>query len=273
MWMKIARFRTGRRVAYGVVKGEEVIEIRGGIYAKFRMTDTKYRLSNVKLLPPTEAIELWGPGLNFADHLEFAGTVLGREMPRAPKHPQPWRKGRNSLTGYNDPIIIPKDSTGEVHYEGEAVAVIGKDCRRVTPKEAPRFILGYTCGNDVSERGWQKDDWSFWRAKGSDTFAPVGPWIETDVDPQNLELIVRVNEEEVQRCNTRDMLFTFAEIVSYISQQVTLRPGDLVFSGANGVTRAIKPGDVVEVEIPGIGVLSNPVEAEFDSSAYWDDDA
>jgi 2-keto-4-pentenoate hydratase/2-oxohepta-3-ene-1,7-dioic acid hydratase in catechol pathway len=269
--MKIARFRTGRRVAYGVVKGDEVIEIRGGIYAKFRMTDIKYRLSEVKLLPPTEAIELWGPGLNFADHQEFAGTVLGQGTPPVPQHPEPWRKGRNSLTGYNDPIIIPKDVKGEVHYEGEAVAVISKDCRRVTPQEAPRFILGYTCGNDVSERAWQKDDWSFWRAKGSDTFAPVGPWIETDVDPQNLELIVRVNEQEVQRCNTRDMLFTFAEIVSYISQQVTLRPGDLVFSGVTGATSAIKPGDAVEVEIPGIGVLCNPVAAEFDSSAYWDD--
>jgi 2-keto-4-pentenoate hydratase/2-oxohepta-3-ene-1,7-dioic acid hydratase in catechol pathway len=270
--MKIARFRTGRRVIYGVVKGEDVIEIRGGIYARFRMTDAKYRLSEVKLMPPTDAIELWGPGLNFADHLEFAGAIVGWETPSLPEHPEPWRKGRNALTGCNDPIVIPKDSRGEVHYEGEAVAVIGKDCRRVTPQEAPRFILGYTCGNDVSERSWQKDDWSFWRAKGSDTFAPVGPWIETDVDPQNLELIVRVNEQEVQRCNTRDMLFTFAEIVSYISQQVTLRPGDLVFSGATGATTAIKPGDVVEVEIPSIGVLCNPVTAEFDASAYWDDD-
>jgi 2-keto-4-pentenoate hydratase/2-oxohepta-3-ene-1,7-dioic acid hydratase in catechol pathway len=117
----------------------------------------------------------------------------------------------------------------------------------------------------------QRKDVQFTRGKSFETFCPVGPWIETDVDPQNLELIVRVNEQEVQRCNTRDMLFTFAEIVSYISQQVTLRPGDLVFSGATGATRAIKPGDMVEVEIPGIGVLCNPVAAEFDASAYWDD--
>jgi 2-keto-4-pentenoate hydratase/2-oxohepta-3-ene-1,7-dioic acid hydratase in catechol pathway len=267
MGMKIARFRTGRRVAYGVVRKDEIIEIRGSIYAKFRMTDTKYPLSNVKLLPPTDAVEIWCPGLNFVDHLEFAGSVLGQETPAVPKHPQPWRKGRNALTGHQDPIIIPKDSPGEVHYEGEAVAVIGKDCRRISPKEAPRFILGYTCGNDVSERSWQRDDWTFWRAKGSDTFAPVGPWIETDINPQNLDLLVRINGKQVQSCHTRDMLFTFAEVVSYISQQVTLRPGDLVFSGATGVTIAIKPGDSVEVDIPGIGVLCNPVESEFDSRA------
>lgn len=267
MWMKIARFRTGRRVAYGVVKGDEVIEIRGSIYTKFRMTDAKYPLDEVRLMPPSEPMELWCPGLNFVDHLEYAGTVLGVETPPVPQHPNPWRKGRNSLTGNNDPIIIPKDSDGDVHYEGEAVAVIGKDCRRISPAQAPRFILGYTCGNDVSERTWQGKDWTFWRAKGSDTFAPVGPWIETDIDAQNLDLMVRINGKQVQNCNTSDMLFTFPEIVSYISQHVTLRPGDMVFSGATGTTTAIRPGDVVEVEIPGIGILSNPVEAEFDINA------
>jgi 2-keto-4-pentenoate hydratase/2-oxohepta-3-ene-1,7-dioic acid hydratase in catechol pathway len=265
--MKISRFRTGRRVAYGVVKGDEVIEIRGSIYARFRMTDTRFPISEVKFLPPTEATELWGPGLNFVDHLEYAGTVLGVETPPVPTHPQPWRKGRNALTGPGDPIIIPKDTSGEVHYEGEAVAVISKDCRRVSPEQAHKFILGYACGNDVSERAWQKEDWTFWRAKGADTFAPVGPWIETDIDPQNLDLIVRINGAQVQHCNTRDMIFPFNQIVSYISQHVTLRPGDLVFSGATGVTCAIKPGDTVEIDIPGIGVLSNPVQAEFDSSA------
>ncbi len=261
--MKIARFRSSRRVVYGVVLDEEIAEIRGSIYGNFRITDTRYSLEDVKLLPPTDAGELWGPGLNFVDHLEFAGSVFGTEALPRPQQPQPWRKGRNALTGVNDPIIIPKDAAGEVHYEGEAVAVIGKTCRRIPPGRASQFILGYTCGNDVSERSWQKDDWTFWRAKGADTFAPVGPWIETEVDSQGLDLLVRINGEEVQRCNTKEMLFTFPEIVSCISQQVTLRPGDLVFSGATGVTRSITPGDTVEVDIPGIGVLSNPVIEEF----------
>ncbi len=261
--MKIARFRAGRRVAYGVVLDCEIAEVRGSIYASFRITDTHHPLSEVKLLPPTDPAELWGPGLNFADHLEYAGSVFGQAAMPMPEKPQPWRKGRNALTGINDPIIIPRDAAGEVHYEGEAVAVIGKQCRRVSPEQAENYILGYTCGNDISERAWQKDDWTFWRAKGADTFAPVGPWIETEVDSQRLDLLVRLNGEEVQRCNTRDMLFSFPEIVSCISQQVTLRPGDLVFSGATGVTRPLQPGDTVEVEIPGIGVLTNPVIAEF----------
>jgi 2-keto-4-pentenoate hydratase/2-oxohepta-3-ene-1,7-dioic acid hydratase in catechol pathway len=267
--MRLARFRADRRVAYGVVNEEEVIEIRGSIYTRFRMTDTRHKLNEVKLLPPTEPTEIWGPGLNFADHLEFAASVSGNRKgaPHLPEHPEPWVKARGSLTGHDDPIIIPRDSAGQVHHEGEAVAVIGKMCRRVTPAEARRFILGYTCGNDVSDRTWQKKDVTFWRAKGADTFAPVGPWIETDIDPQQLELIVRLNSEEVQRAYTKDMLFTFSEIVSYISQQVTLHPGDLVYSGTNGVTTAMKPGDTVEVEIPGIGILSNLVAAEFDASA------
>ena len=267
--MKIARFRADRRVAYGVVKDDEVVEIRGSIYTRFRETDTVHKLSAVKLLAPTDPKEIWCPGVNFGDHLAYAASVFdnGEKAPPPPEHPEPWVKPRGSLTGHGDPIILPWDSSGEVHYEGEAVAVVGKQCRRVSPADAPNFILGYTCGNDVSDRIWQKQDWSFWRAKGSDTFCPVGPWIETDVDPQRLELIVRLNGEEVQRCHTGDMLFTFSEIVSYISQQVTLHPGDLVYSGAAGVTRAMRPGDMVEVDIPGIGMLSNPVAEEYDASA------
>jgi 2-keto-4-pentenoate hydratase/2-oxohepta-3-ene-1,7-dioic acid hydratase in catechol pathway len=259
--MKIARYRSNGRTAFGVVQGDEVVEIRGSIYTRFRMTDTKHLLQDVKLLPPTEPSEIWCPGLNFANHLEFAAGVLGDENPTVPEHPEPWIKARGSLTGTEEPIILPSAST-DVHYEGEAVAVIGKLCRSVTPQEAPKYILGYTCGNDVSDRTWQKDDWTFWRAKGADTFAPVGPWIDTDVDPQKLDMIVRLNDEEVQHGHTEEMLFSFAEIVSYISQQVTLRPGDLVFSGSTGVTVALKPGDRVQVEIPNIGILNNTVEEE-----------
>ena len=139
---------------------------------------------------------------------------MGVPKERPGPRPEPWHKGRNSLTGHGDPIIIPRDSDGEVHCQGEAVAVIGRNCRRVSPVDARRYILGYACGNDVCDQTWQREDTTVWRARGSDTFAPVGPWIETDSNPQELDLIVRLNGEEVQRVNTRDMLFTFAEIVS-----------------------------------------------------------
>ena len=260
--MKIARFSVDGQVRYGIVNGEELSEIRGSIYKKFKVTDIKHNLKNVVLLPPTNPSEIWCPGLNFANHLEYAAEVLGEENPTVPKHPEPWIKARSSLTGTGNPIILPLDCSGEVHYEGEAVAVIGKLCRRVTVQDAPQFVLGYTCGNDVSDRVWQRDDWTFWRAKGADTFSPVGPWIETDCYAQDLHMIVRVNGNEVQHGKTEEMLFGFGEIISYISQQVTLYPGDLVFSGSTGVTVALNPGDVVEVDIPGIGVLSNPVVAE-----------
>jgi 2-keto-4-pentenoate hydratase/2-oxohepta-3-ene-1,7-dioic acid hydratase in catechol pathway len=260
--MKIVRFRNDKRVAYGVVDGDEITEIRGSIFTRFRLTDNKLKLAQVKLLPPTEPVQMFCPGLNFADHLKFAGEVLGKDKMPGVEHPEPWHKGRNALIGHEDTIVIPKDSDGEVHYEGEVVAVIGKTCRRVSPKDALRCITGYTCGNDVSERVWQKADWTFWRAKGADTFAPVGPWIETSVDPSDLDMIVRLNGEEVQRCNTRDMIHDFSEVISYISQQVTLQPGDLIFSGSAGATTAIRPEDVVEVEVTGVGVLRNYVRAE-----------
>ena len=254
-----------------MVRDDEIIEIRGSIFTQFRLTDNRVPLSNVTLLPPTEPSGIWGPGPNSANHSASGGTggdaPDGEAQRRAvPRRPEPWYKGRNSLTGHGDPIIIPRDSVGEVHCQGEAVAVIGRNCRRVSPADARRYILGYACANDVCDRTWQGEDATVWRAKGSDTFAPVGPWIETDINSQELDLIVRLNGEEVQRVNTRDMLFTFAEVVSCISQQVTLRPGDLVFSGTTGVTSAIKPGDLVEVEILGIGALHNPVAAEYDAS-------
>ena len=260
--MKIAQFRRNGQTAYGVVQDDHLVEIKGDIYTGFETTNTRHPLAEVGLLAPTDPTEIWMPGLNFANHLAFAAGVLGDADPQVPQHPAPWIKARGSLTANGENIVLPFDTDGEVHYEGEAVAVIGKTCRRVTPQEAGAYVLGYTCGNDVSERSWQKNDWTFWRAKGSDTFAPVGPWIETDVDAQNLEMIVRVNGEEVQHGRTEEMLFTFAEVISYISQQVTLHPGDLVFSGSTGVTYGLKDGDVVEVEIPGIGVLSNPVKLE-----------
>ncbi len=260
--MKIARFQHNGHTAHGIIEGDEIVEVAGDIFADFKAAGERRKLADVELLAPTDPRGIWAPGLNFANHLEFAAGVLGDEDPRVPEHPEPWIKARSALTGAGRNIVLPCDTAGEVHYEGEAVAVIGRPCRRVSSQEAGSYIFGYTCGNDVSERAWQKDDWTFWRAKGADTFAPVGPWIETDIDPQSLEMIVRLNGEEVQHGYTREMLFTFAEIVSYISQQITLQPGDLIFSGSTGITTALRNGDLVEVEIPGIGVLSNPVVSE-----------
>jgi len=258
--MRIARFLTNGNEHYGVVEGDEIKEIAGDIFGDFKVTTRRYLLAKVKLLAPMKPGQIWCPGLNFASHLHVSASATGQSS--LPKHPQPWTKGVNSLAGPEDNIVIPKASKGNVHYEGELVAVIGKRCRNVSPAQAMDYVCGYTCGNDVSERDWQKADNSYWRAKGSDTFCPIGPWIETEASPTNVEMIVRVNGKEAQRASAKDMLFDFATIISHISQQVTLQPGDALFSGTTGDTAAMKPGDVVEVEMTGVGVLRNYVKAE-----------
>ncbi|MEE8443385.1 MAG: fumarylacetoacetate hydrolase family protein [Dehalococcoidia bacterium] len=259
--MRLARFRHQGRVHYGIVEGDEVVEIRGGIFGRFETTNTRHKLDSVKLVAPVQPSQMFGPGLNFADHLGHAAAIMGHsEMPPTP---DPWHKGVNAIIGPGDTILIPYDSKAGIEHEGECLAVIGKPTRRVTAEEGWERILGYTCGNDVSERTWQRDDRSFWRAKAADTFSPFGPWIDTEFDPRKGgDMIVRLNGREVQRASVGNMHFDFGTLVSYISQAVTLRPGDIIWSGTTGEPENMNPGDLVEVEVEGIGVLRNPVAKE-----------
>lgn len=259
--MRIARFRTRGHTRYGVVANGEITEVRGSIFDRHTLTDSRHSLDDVRLLAPVTPTQMFGPGLNFADHLAHAAGVTGQtEMS---SEPQPWHKAVNGLMGPGDAIQIPFDSPSGIQYEGECLAVIGRRSRRLTVDEGWDAIFGYTCGNDVSERAWQSGDGSMWRAKGADTFSPIGPWIDTDFDPRaGGDMIVRLNGNEVQRASTRGMYFDFGTLVSYISQHVTLRPGDIVWSGTTGEPQNMSPGDVVDVEVEGIGVLSNPVELE-----------
>ena len=146
--------------------------------------------------------------------------------------------------------------------EAELVAIIGKPCRRVSEADALDYVFGYTCGNDVSARDWQRIDPTFWRAKAADTFSPIGPYIETDLDPNNVSIKARVNGKQVQDVNTTNIVHNTAACISYISQWVTLGPGDVIYTGTGGTQPTLKDGDVVEIEIAEIGVLSNPVKAE-----------
>ena len=259
--MRIARFEIDGRVEHGIVQGDAIWEIDGDIFGTFERTSVAHQMDRIRLLAPVVPSQMFGPGVNFADHLPQSAEVTGQaEMSPIP---QPWHKGVNALSNPGDAIVIPFDSTAGIQYEGECLAVIGTPARRVTPGEAWGRILGYTCGNDVSERTWQSNDNSYWRGKGADTFAPIGPWIDTEFDPKRGgDMVVRVNGAEVQRASTASMHFDFGQLVSYISQQVTLNPGDIVWSGTTGRPENLNPGDIVEVEVEGIGVLSNPVEAE-----------
>ncbi len=248
------RFRKGQTTAYGLVEGERVRQLSGTRFGAWEKTETTFGLDEVKLLPPSRPTQVLAMAGNYKSH--HAGETLDPKF----EIPQIFLKSPSCLTGQGDPIVIPK-GTQDVHFEAELVVVIGKRAKNVPAERAAEFIFGITCGNDVSARDWQKADVQWWRAKGSDTFGPVGPWIVTGLNYDDLELQMRVNGEVKQKQRTRDLIHSVAKIVSFASQHLTLNPGDLIFTGTPGKTSAIKPGDICEVELEGVGILKNRVTA------------
>ena len=190
--------------------------------------------------------------------LIIGGGTRGPEI--LPEQPDVGYRAVNALIAHGEPVVIPRDAT-KVQYEGELVVVIGKKAKHLSEADALSCVLGYTIGNDVSERVWQKSDRTLWRAKNTDTFKPMGPWIETDVDFDTLETCVRVNDVETTRFHTNAMLFGVATYIATITRYVTLYPGDMIWMGTDGTSPDLKPGDMVEVEITGLGVLRNPFVA------------
>ena len=179
--------------------------------------------------------------------------------------PEPFLKTATSLAGPGDDIVIPREALEEgvtMQEEGELSVVIGKRCKRVSRADALSVVLGLTCGNDVSARQWQRGDLQWWRAKSSDTFSPIGPYIVTDLDPGNLHLVARVNGKIEQESSTSDLLYDVPTIIEFVTRAVTLEPGDVIMTGTPGQAGDLHPGDTVEIEIEGIGVLRNPVVAE-----------
>jgi 2-keto-4-pentenoate hydratase/2-oxohepta-3-ene-1,7-dioic acid hydratase in catechol pathway len=235
-----------------MVHGDTVRQIHGGLFDGHAETGVTYKLSDVKLLYPCQPGKIMAVGLNYKSHLG--------SRPQ-PAHPEMFYKPVSALQNPEDPIVIPRDAT-DVHSEGEMVAVVGKRLSNAAVEEARDAIFGVTCGNDVSERAWQsgdKKDLQWWRAKGSDTFAPLGPVVVSGIDYGNLLLETRINGEVVQKQNTSDLIFDIPAVLSWISGWVTLMPGDLIYTGTPGKTRRMSPGDVVEVELESVGVLRNPV--------------
>ena len=249
---RFIRYSLAGRVGYGVLDGDTIHELNGNFLTGGAPTGKTLRLSEVRLLAPCEPSKVIAVGLNYKSH------IGGRT---APAYPGLFTKLPTAIIGPGDPIVFPPGAT-DVHYEGELVIVIGKKARGVSVADAPRYIFGVTAGNDVSERQWQKADLQWFRAKGSDTFGPLGPAVVTGLNYNDLKLETRVNGEVKQSQRTSDLLFGVDTILSYVSQFVTLLPGDLIFTGTPGTTTAMKAGDVVEVEIEGIGVLRNPVAGQ-----------
>jgi len=236
----------------GMVKvGETVRELEGDLFGARRPTGRTARLADVRLVAPVEPSKVIAVGLNYRSH-------LGTRQPAA--YPGLFAKYPTSIVGTGADIVMPPDAT-DLHYEGELVIVIGRVAKNVNVADAPGYIFGVTAGNDVSERAWQRDDLQWFRAKASDTFGPLGPAIATGLNYDDLLVQTRVNGEVRQSERTKDLIFNVPTIVSYVSRYVTLMPGDVIFTGTPQSTRAMKPGDVVEVDVEGVGVLRNTVVA------------
>jgi len=245
-----ARFEVQGRTAYGLMDGDTIHELKGGLFDEPEPAGKSFAPGTVKLLAPHIPSKILAVGLNYKSHL---GTRT------APLNPEIFYKPVSSLQDPEGPIRIPADA-GAPHFEGELVIVMSKTARNVSAADAPQYVFGVTCGNDVSERSWQANDRQWWRAKGCDTFAPAGPFIVTGLNYGDLLLETRVNGAVAQSQRTSDLLFDVPTVISFISRFLTLEPGDLIYTGTPGNTFGLKPGDVVEVEIEGIGTLRNPVE-------------
>jgi 2-keto-4-pentenoate hydratase/2-oxohepta-3-ene-1,7-dioic acid hydratase in catechol pathway len=252
------RFRHDGKDSFGIVEGDEIHAVAGSPFGRHRRTRRRLPLREVKLLVPCIPGTFYAAGLNYADHAVGMGALMDKVL-APPAAPYVTYRTSTALIAHEEPIVIPADASEEVQYEGELVVVIGKTAKHLSEANALDCVLGYTIGNDFSERSWQRSDPTFWRAKNSDTFKPMGPWIETDVDLDNMQTTVRVNGRVATRFATNRMIFGVATYLSAMSRYVTLHPGDVLWMGTDQVPENVEAGDVVEVEVTGIGVLRNPV--------------
>ena len=261
--MRWARYQTDDGVSYGIVgdDGIAIEEVEGSPFGEYAKTGARRALDDVRLLIPFEPKTFYAAGVNYEEHVREAAALLGRE-PDIPQKPDIGYRANNALVAHGEPIVKPADSTERFQYEGELVVVIGRQAKRLSEEEALSCVLGYTIGNDVSERAWQACDRTLWRAKNSDTFKPMGPWIETDVDLDSLRTTVRLNGDVVSEFATNNMVFGVATYISAMTRYLTLHPGDMIWMGTDGATQDMKPGDVCAVEISGIGTLTNPIVGE-----------
>ena len=256
------RFQKDAAVSYGIVEDDTVVAVEGDPFAAHRRTAQKYPLSEIKLLVPVLPPTFYAIGSNYRTHVIERSKAKGFKEPKFYDRPRVGYRANSALIATGENIVKPADSGPRFEYEGELVAVIGKRCRNVSPEEATACIFGWTIGNDVTERDWQKNDPTNLRGKNADTFKPMGPWIATGIEPRDMTTTVWLNGETIHKFPTGDMLFNAGEVISDISRTNTLSPCDVVWLGTDELPQSIKPGDTIEIEISGIGVLRNRVVAE-----------
>ncbi len=259
--MKIVRFLRDGNISYGIVEADGIHPCQGNPFDGLEKGQEAIPEDSIKLLAPVSPPNIIALGLNYKAHADEGGVEY-------PKAPLMFLKATTSLCNPGDPIVIPEGYEENVDYESELVIVIGKRARNVSEDEVPEVVLGYTIGNDVSNRGAQFKDGQWARGKSHDTFCPLGPAVVTDIDPDNLNISSRLDGRIMQNSNTSNMIFSCRQIVSYLSKSMTLLPGTVILTGTPegvGFVRKppvyLKPGQTIECIIEGIGVLANPVVA------------
>ena len=251
--MKICRYLClDSREHYGILEGDVINELEDTPFNTLNTSGITHNYQGVKLLAPCMPSKIIAVGLNYRDHAE----EMKKELP---SEPMLFMKPGTSVIGSEDNIIYPSHMSSRVDYEGELAVVIAKTAKNVEKGDSGKYILGYTCMNDVTARDLQSMDIQFTRAKGFDTFAPLGPVIETDIDPSDLEIKTYLNGSLKQNSRTSNLIFEVDFLVAFVSQVMTLYPGDVISTGTPSGIAPMKPGDIVEVHIENIGVLRNEV--------------
>ncbi len=261
--MKWCRIEVDRAPAFGIVEGDDIVLVDAPPYASHKRTGKKVALKSAKLLPPVLPYNFYAAGINFRAHIEWAAQRLGTPL-KVPAQADIGYRSPNALIGSGAEIVIPKDSPGPVHFEGELVAIIGRRTKDISEAKALDCVAGYTLGNDLSERSFQKSDRTLWRAKNTDTFKPMGPVVVDGIDPRfdpmAQTITVRVNGKEASTYDTSGAIFSLQHYIARMSAYVTLWPGDVIWLGCDGATLpALEAGDLVEVANDAIGVLANRV--------------
>ncbi|MEN9706615.1 MAG: hypothetical protein RIS31_181 [Actinomycetota bacterium] len=252
--MKIAKFVYNNVPAWGLVDGPELVIFKGHpLFNNYETTGDRLPLKDVQLLPPVlPTTKILCIGKNYQEHADEMGMGT-------PTEPLIFFKPTSALIGPEETIVIPADVTTDVDPEGELVIVIGQLAKNVSEEDAMDYVWGFTIGNDVSARDIQKKDGQWARAKGFDTFCPLGPWIETEFEPEGQMIETRVSGETRQSSSIDKMIFDIPRIIQHVTEAMTLLPGDVIFTGTPAGIRNVASGDVVEIEVEGIGVLRNPV--------------
>ncbi len=250
--MRLVRFNYEGQTRYGCLEGEQIIEVTDFYTMEKTEGVSSYQLKDVKLLSPVEPFQTVAIGLNYLDHAKEQNKAL-------PEEPMMFMVSPSAITG-PDEVIRLQNSVHRIDFEAELVIVIGKRAHQVKEAEAHDYILGYTCGNDVSDRDYQKKDGQFTRAKSFPGYKPIGPWIETELSPQDLSVQLKVNGELKQDGNTGEMIHSVEKVIEKVTEVMTLMPGDVIFTGTPAGVGPLKSNDQVEVMIEGIGTLRNRIK-------------